>query len=385
MEIREAHLANSEAIFTLKAKCDSQQVCGFLKMDASQFNEERFTKSFQDLLDDFSKKAQTVLLEARIKEKEELLAELNPEKFQAKTAELWVEECRCLGSDVNTLDQCYSITEEMVADSDDEYVSDCPSESINGRAGRPVHTKKMPLSAYLYSVAAGKIKCIVNSKIDEQRSAWARRAEADRAKKEHHNSAVLRASDAAPMEADCSILQEVSSMLQMGFQEQRTKILEELHKMLECKQPSGGEHEKNGGKRKNEFGAARLTHGGPTTMESRTPKRRNGPILQTRQTTCRLERVASSRNHHIKFTSTINPSHQVEPDSRTQSSSTESPTSERTRPHPRRVETSCRQNIAAQAGNLEFSIGGRDEVEDEVKDEEEAATFQPWSTETIGK
>jgi hypothetical protein len=48
---------------------------------------------FQDLLDDFSKKAQTVLLEARIKANEELFAELNPEKFQAKLAELWVEEC----------------------------------------------------------------------------------------------------------------------------------------------------------------------------------------------------------------------------------------------------------------------------------------------------
>jgi hypothetical protein len=35
MEIRKAHLANSEAIFTLKAKCDSQQVCGFCKMDSS--------------------------------------------------------------------------------------------------------------------------------------------------------------------------------------------------------------------------------------------------------------------------------------------------------------------------------------------------------------
>jgi hypothetical protein len=52
------------------------------------------------------------------------------------------------------------------------------------------------------------------------------------------------------MEADCSILQEVSSMLQMGFPKhwQRTQILEELHKMLKCKQPSlaGGEHENNG-------------------------------------------------------------------------------------------------------------------------------------------
>jgi hypothetical protein len=168
MEIREAHLANSEAIFTLKAKCDSQQVCGFLKMDASQFNlnfgsaaplkhnAESCTKSFQDLLDDFSKKAQTVLLEARIKANEELFAELNPEKFQAKAAVLWVEECRCLGSDVNTLDQHYSITEEMVADSDDKDLSDRPSESINGRAGRPIHSQKIPLSAFIYSVAAEK-------------------------------------------------------------------------------------------------------------------------------------------------------------------------------------------------------------------------------------
>ena len=72
MEIREAHLANAEAISTLKAKCDSHQVCGFLKMDASRFNlnfgsaaplkrnAESCTKSFQELLDDFSKNAQAV-------------------------------------------------------------------------------------------------------------------------------------------------------------------------------------------------------------------------------------------------------------------------------------------------------------------------------------
>ena len=288
MEIREAHLANAEAISTLKAKCDPHQVCGFLKMDASRFNlnfgsaaplkrnAESCTKSFQELLDDFSKKAQAVLLEARIKASEELFAELNPEKFQAKAAELWVEECRCLGSDVNTLDQRYSITEEVVSDSDDEGVSDSPSENIDGGVGRPVHIK-IPLSAFLYRVAGEKITSIINSKIDERRSAWARRANTDRAKNVQLQAAVIRASDAAPEDADRSILQEVSSMLQVGFQEQRTQILEELHKMLECKQPSGGESKNYGGKRKNEVGAAGLTHGGPTIMESRMPKKKKWP------------------------------------------------------------------------------------------------------------
>ena len=176
MEIREAHLANSEAIFTLKAKCESQQVCGFLKMDASQFNlnfgsaaplkrnAESCTKSFQDLLDDFSKKAQTVLLEARIKANEELFAELNPEKFQAKTAVLWVEERRCLGSDVNTLDQRYSITEEMVADSDDEDLSDRPSESINGRAGRPIHSQRYHFLHFYTMLQLKKSRALVIQK-----------------------------------------------------------------------------------------------------------------------------------------------------------------------------------------------------------------------------
>lgn len=288
MEIREAHLTNTEAINTLKAKCDSQQVCGFLKLDASRFNlnfgsaaplkrnAESCTKSFQELLDDFSKTAQTVLLEARIKANEELFAELHPEKFQAKAAELWVEECRRLGSDVNTLDQRYSITEEVVSDSDDEDLSNSPPENMNGGAGRPAHNK-IPLSAFLYRVAAEKITSIINLKIDERRSAWARKAETDRARKEQRQVAALRASDAAPGDADRSILQEVSSMLRVGFQEQRTQILEELQSMLERKQPSGGERENNGGKRKNEVGAAGLTHSGPTATESRQPKKKKQP------------------------------------------------------------------------------------------------------------
>jgi hypothetical protein len=114
------------------------------------------------------------------------------------------------------------ITEEVVSDSDDKDISDSPSENIKGGAGRPVHNK-IRLTAFLYSVAGEKIKSIINSKIGEWRSAWARRAATDRAKKVHLQAAVARASDAAPEDADSSILQEVSSMLQVGFQEQRTQ------------------------------------------------------------------------------------------------------------------------------------------------------------------